>query len=250
MQEIYKMKTGSLAALALLFVLNGFITNAVAQQISWSAMEDIRQVTEMAFVTKWEPIKQDRGVTLSSRWIAFGDTLRTREIALHFVVQANMDRVLVHLTDPDKMKAWNDGLRSLELLSQNGSTWITHSVYDIPYPFAQQDLVVKNALIQEEHKTIILLSALPGYIKPLKNVTRQQLYFGKWELITPNSTTTEVKFSALSFSKSNIPRFIRDPIIQNKLLNSFSRLKELSSDKATAVADQSSVQSISSTNTR
>jgi glutamine amidotransferase PdxT len=87
---------------------------------------------------------------------------------------------------------------------------------------------------------------LPGYIEPLKNVTRQQLYFGKWELIAHNNTTTEVKFSALSVSKSGIPRFIRDPIIQRKLLNSFSSLKELSSEKVTAVAEQSTVLSVHS----
>jgi hypothetical protein len=128
----------------LLLVLTGFKTNVVAQQISWSEMTDIRQVTQLASVTRWEIIKQHNGVTLSSRWLTFGDSLQTREIELHFMVEAAIDRVLVHLTDPEKMKAWNDGVKSLELLDRKDKTWITHTVYDIPYPFAQQDLVVRS----------------------------------------------------------------------------------------------------------
>jgi hypothetical protein len=237
MKKTEKKKTREMTALMLMLVLTGFRIDVAAQQISWSAMEDIRQVTELATVSRWETMKQDKGVTLSSRWLSFGDSLRTREIALHFRVDADMERVLDYLTDPEKMNDWNDGVRSLELLEHKGTTWITHTVYDIPYPFAQQDLVVKNTMKQEKQKIIILLSALPGYIQPLKNVTRQQLYFGKWELTTADHTTTEVKFSALSFSRSGIPRFIRDPVIQNKLFQSFSRLKELSSGKPAAVAE-------------
>jgi hypothetical protein len=244
MEKKDKKEAGILTALVLMLVLTGFRINVAAQQISWSAMEDIRQVTELATVTRWEMIKQDKGVTLSSRWLSYGDSLRTREIALHFSVDADMERVLAYLTDLKKMKDWNDGVRSLELLEHKGSTWITHTVYDIPYPFAQQDLVVKSTMKQEKQKIIILLSALPGYIKPLKNVNRQQLYFGKWELTTADNTTTQVKFSALSFSKSGIPRLIRDPVIQNKLFKSFSRLKELSSGRPAAVAELGVLQSV------
>jgi hypothetical protein len=62
---------------------------------------------------------------------------------------------------------------------------------------------------------------VPDAVAPLKNVNRQKHYFGQWELVAINSTQTKVKFNAISFSQTNIPRFIRDPIIQNKLMRSF-----------------------------
>lgn len=221
------IKASKVTVLFTILIING--TNALAQKW-WNTIEDIRLVTEMASCKSWEILKQDNEVTLRSRWLTFGDSLKTREISSHFVVDADIQSVLVHLILPEKVMVWNYGIKSMKLLKHEGYTWITHSVYDIPYPFSQQDLVVKNILIKENQKVIILLSALPDYIAPLSNVNRQRLYFGKWELNPLDNGTTEVSFSAISFSNSGIPRIIRDPIIQNKLFHSFSLLKELSSE--------------------
>jgi hypothetical protein len=196
------------------------------QNRNWNKIEDIRQVTEMASCRSWETLKEDKGVILKSRWLYFGDSLKTREISSCFIVNSNLQNVLDNLKSPQKMLEWNEGLRSMKLLKKDGSVWITHTIYDIPYPFSQQDLVVKNVMVTDKQKVTILLSSLPEFIKPIKNTTRQKFYFGKWELTPINDMTTEVRFSALSFSESRIPRIIRDPIIQNKLFHSFLNLKE------------------------
>jgi hypothetical protein len=234
----YNMAISIPAVLILIILLAGSQTNTFAQHQAWGAMEDIRQVEKLASATDWTTIRQDKGVTLRSRWLVFGDTLKTREISSHFIVDADINDVLINLVQVRKMLAWNDGVRSLDLLKHEGTTWITHTVYDIPYPLSQQDLIVKNVMIKEQDKVIILLSALPDYIKPLRNVTRQRLYFGKWELRPLKNGRTEVSFSVLSFSQSTIPRIIRDPIVQNKLFNSFLKLKELSSSEKNEVAVQ------------
>lgn len=229
-----KSKFNKITTTVLILIwIQGYLSlNAQHQQISWSTMDDIRQVTQQAIIDRWVTVREDKGVKLCSRWLTFGDSLKTREIAAHFVVDADYQSVLACLMTPEKMLAWNDGLRSLNIHQKEGYTWITHTVYDIPYPFSQQDLVAKNVMIKEKQKILILLSASPDYIEPLKNVNRQQLYFGKWEIKTLDNSSTDVKFSAISFSKSSVPRFIRDPIIQNKIFNSFVRLKELSSAQA------------------
>ena len=230
-----KLKSIIKAALTLICIQGFLRLNAQHQQTDWCTIDDIRQVTKHAYFTRWETVREDKGVKLSSRWLTFGDSLKTREISVQFVVDADYQSVLACLMNPEKMLAWNDGVRSLNVYQQDASSWVTHTVYDIPYPFSQQDLVAKNIMIQEKQNTIILLSASPDYIEPLKNVNRQQLYFGKWELKTLEISRTEVRFSAISFSKSKIPRFMRDPIIQNKLFNSFVRLKDLSA--VTALRD-------------
>jgi hypothetical protein len=237
------MKTQTLIIMILIWFPVGIQSASFAQQKSWSELHDIRQVTEHSSAEKWETIKQDRGVTLRSRWLTFGDSLKTREISSHFVADADMQNVLANLLYPEQLLAWNDGARSMKVLKREEQSWITHTVYDIPYPFSQQDLVVKNTMATENEKTIILMSALPDYIAPLKNVTRQQLYFGKWELRPLGNRTTEVRFSAISFSKSRIPRFVRDPVIQNKLFNSFVRLKEQTSATAGVEGNQITTQS-------
>jgi len=195
------------------------------QHRSWDRIEDIRKVIEMASCRSWEIIKEGDGIVLKSRWLYFGDSLKTREISSSFTVHSNIQNVLDNLKSPQKMLEWNEGLRSIKLLKQDSSAWITHTIYEIPHPFSQQDLVVKNVIVTDNQKLTILFSSLPEYIKPIKNTTRQRFYFGMWELVPINNKSTEVRFSALSFSDSRIPRIIRDPIIQRKLFNSFLKLK-------------------------
>ena len=133
-------------------------------------------MTDLATGTSWETIKQDKGVTLSSRWLTFGDSIRTRELSTYFVVDADIQSVLINLVYPEKILAWKDGVKTVNLLKKEGLNWIIHTVYDIPYPLSGQDIVVQKLMIYEDTNIIILLFALPDYIEPIKNVTRQRLY--------------------------------------------------------------------------
>ncbi len=206
-------------------------TTVMAQEALPKDLKNINQLIALASCGPWETIRQEQGVSLSSRWLAFDDALKTRELSFRFVVNSDIQCVLVNLTEPERFRDWNDGVRSVSMMKRGASSWITHIVYDIPQPFSQQDLVIMHEMTTASRRTIIQMYAVPGAVPPLKNVNRQQHYFGQWELVAINSTQTEVKFNAISFSKTNIPRFIRDPIIQNKLMRSFIRLKEQSSGK-------------------
>jgi len=201
-----------------------------AQHKLLNANSDINNLIEKAKCSKWESAKKGEGVDISYRWLSFGDTLKTREIASSFVADGNVADVLMNLRSQEAMKQWNNGVRDLNLLRDEDSTWITHIVYDIPYPLSQQDLVIKNTIVKKDDFTIIQVNALPEFIEPINDVNRQRFYVGQWKLQPMQEGKTEVSFSAVSFSKSKIPRFIRDPIIQYKLLNSFIKLKELSAN--------------------
>lgn len=219
-------------SLLLLVLLSGLTINktiVTAQEALLKDLKNINQVVALASsLGPWETIRQDQGVSLISRWLSFGDTLKTREISSRFVVNTNMQGILTNLVEPDRFKDWNDGVRSVRVFSRDDTSWITHIVYDIPQPFSQQDLVIMHEMKTHGRKILVNMYAVPDYVPPLKNINRQRLYFGQWELRALNSKQTEVSFSAISFSKTNIPRFLRDPIIQNKLIRSFIRLKEQS----------------------
>jgi hypothetical protein len=220
------------ASISVFILLSGLIINMTtveAQQVSLKNSKKISQIIALASCGPWETIRQDQGVDLKSRWLYFGDTLKSREISSRFVVNAAMPDVLANLTHPERFRDWNDGVRSVSIVKRNDTSWVTHIVYDIPQPFSQQDLVIMHEMTTELRSIIIHMYAVPDAVPPLKNVTRQRFYFGQWEIRAINNTHTEVKFSAISFSQTNIPRFIRDPILQNKLMRSFIRLKEQSS---------------------
>lgn len=221
-----------------IILFSGLIINerpSSAQHIPLMNMKEINKVIALASCGEWETIRQDQGVTLRSRWLTFGDTLKTREISSRFVVNTHMHGVLANLMEPGRFQAWNDGVRSVRMLQRSDSSWITHIVYDIPQPFSQQDMVIMHEMKTEERRILVHMYAVPDAVPPLKNGNRQRLYFGQWEIRAINSTRTEVRFSAISFSQTNIPRFVRDPIIQNKLMRSFIRLKEQSLEPMTSV---------------
>lgn len=217
----------------LILLMDLTINSASAEGILPTGNIKIGELIAQAECSKWQMIKKEDGVEISSRWLNFGDTLKTREVALHFTVDVIAEDLLHNIRSKSALIQWNCGVRELNIVQSSSSTWITDLVYDIPYPFSQQDLVTKNTIHKTDRDIVIDVNAEPDIVKIRDNVNRQRYYFGQWRITTLPSGETEVSFSAISFSKSNIPRFIRDPIVYGKLLSSFIKLKELSlnSDK-------------------
>ena len=224
----------------LFFILSLTATNDIlAQDILSDKNINMDYLISEAKCDKWKVVRKGEGVNISTRWLSFGDTLKTREIAMDFKVDASTNDVLLNLQNASVLKQWNISVRELKVFNLTDSTWVTHMVYDIPYPFSQQDLVTKNTIIEQDEDIIIDVKAQPELVQEREDINRQRFYFGQWQIKTMPYGKTEVRFSAISFSKSIIPRFIRDPIIQRKLLSSFIMLKELSNNHAQLATLQS-----------
>lgn len=217
-----KKKASTLILMLLLIIIQ-----AKSQDNLINEETNITELIKKAKTGKWETAKTGEGVTLSYRWLNFGNKIKTREIAVRFITEGNIQDILMNLRKKESLEQWNNSAREIKMLYDEGSTWITHTVYNIPYPLSQQDLVVKNTITKEGENVKIQINAVPDYIEPMDNVTRQGKYVGQWILKQLHDGKTEVYFSAVSFSKSSIPRFIRDPIIQYKLHQSFIKLKDL-----------------------
>lgn len=233
--QIYKMSM-------LFLILATYISNRInAQTIQSRKQTNFEYLLAKAKCSSWQVVKDGEGVDISTRWLNFGDTLETREIATRFKVDATVMEVLNNLRSQTALKQWNSSVREVQVISSTDSTWVTHIVYDIPYPLSQQDLVTMNTIVDQCDNVVIDVNAKPDLVKMRNNTYRQRSYFGQWQITALGNGITEVRFSAISFSKSNIPRFIRDPIVQSKLLSSFIKLKEIS-------ASQSRIATLSSYN--
>ena len=203
------------------------IAKTLAQNNMLDSITELRQFTAMARVSNWKPVKQKQGVMVKYRNLNIGDTLKVRELSAHFTVTAPLDSIVFNLKQPFKIEIWNEAVRKSSLLKDGHSEWILHTIYNIPYPFSQQDLVTVCSLKNVEKDIIITTRSLPDYIAPLKGMRREQFNLGQWVLSPDNSGKISVTFSAVSLSNTKIPRFIKDPIIQKKLLNAFIKLKNL-----------------------
>lgn len=217
--------------IALLFW--GFIwtTHCVAQVHFMDTASTISEVTILAKKGEWETVKQGNGVTIKYRSLKFDKSVKTRELSAHFVLEAHPDSVVTYLQNPKRHLLWNKSIKSLTILEQDSLHWVSHSIYNIPFPISQQDLVSNNTLIKTDHQHIIHITSKPKFIPDVEDIDRVKHYIAKWTITRMGENKVDITFTAITLSKSYIPKFIKDPIIQNNFLKSFKALKKVLNPK-------------------
>lgn len=213
------------------FVLLLIITLAspllfIAQNKQLETISNLQEFVAAAKKDKWEQAKQKDGITISYRDLELFETIETRELLLEFNIRGSLDSILSQIKQPDKLKSWNDGVSSAELLKDIDANWIMHTVYDIPWPFSQQDLVASYNIERRKDSIIISSRSLPDFIKPVEGITREGYNLSQWLIIAKHNSLFEIKFSAISLTNSSIPRWIKDPLIQRMLIKSFGKFKK------------------------
>ena len=222
MRHIYYLKI-------ILIILHISIFELNAQISEIGKVRRLDNLIELAKCSKWDVAKVKDGIELSYRWLNFGDTLKIRQMSSSFTTSSGIDAIINNLKKQNSLKVWNKNLGEIRVLESCDTSWVTHIVYDIPFPFPQQDLIVMHNVSKSETGSVVIsMSAIPDYIKPLKNINRQQHYLGSWTICPISEGRTEIVFSAVSMANSRIPRFLKDPVVQYKMFNSFLKLKELS----------------------
>lgn len=210
--------------LSLFLVMN--VQQICGQHHLTKTVTSLQEFTALAEKGTWKTVQQKDGITIKYRSLIISDSLKTRELSASFITSTVKDSVLSYLKFPSKIKLWNSNFKEISILEDNESHWISHTIYNIPYPFSQQDLVAENRFFHKGFSTLISSRAIPNYMQPLKNHSREKFHLAEWKLTTLSNTETLLTYSVVSIAKSNIPRFIKDPIIQNKLLNSLLDLKK------------------------
>ncbi|WP_459210369.1 SRPBCC family protein [Aquimarina rhabdastrellae] len=202
-----------------------FFNTVYTQQHSLDHITSLHQLTTLSQKGDWKIAKQKDGVSIKYRTLRFKNSLKTRELSIDFTVSSATDSILHYIKSPLKIQQWNKNFREIDILQDQDSTWISHTLYDIPYPFSQQDLVALHEIKNTDTAVYISSRAKPDYIPLLKDTTREKFHFEQWKITPLSGHKTAVTFSVVSIASSNIPRFIKDPIIQQRLLNSFLNLK-------------------------
>lgn len=202
------------------------IYSTKAQEYDLDSITNIHELTDKATKGSWRTVKNEKGITIAYRALKLKPSVKTRELKAHFTIHGNKDSAFAYLYYPEKYKEWNKGSKSYTILEGDSLQWVSHIVYDIPFPFSQQDLVTQNTKVDSNHQITINTISKPNYIPSLEDVDRIKYYIAEWVLNQKENNTVDVTFSAITMSKSYIPRFIKDPIVQNNLIKSFSILKE------------------------
>ncbi len=208
-----------------LWIMTCFAYHSTAQVHIMDTASTITNVTMHAQTGSWETVKQNKGITIKYRSIKLGKSTKTRELSTHFTVEAHPDSILAYLRIPEKQMQWDKGVKAVRILEQDSISWITHTMYNIPFPISQQDVVVKNIVVKTENKFIINITSTPHFIPLIEDVDRVKHYIAQWVIFPLENNQLDVTFSAITLSKSYIPKFIKDPLIQNNLLKSVKAFK-------------------------
>ncbi|TMU50390.1 hypothetical protein [Flagellimonas algicola] len=210
----------------IILMLIALCRQAFAQNAKLDSIYRLEQFEELAQKGHWEVVKQKKGVTLSYRKLKVADTLDIRELSASFTILSTVGHIIEHVKQPLRMQEWNEGVRHSELLENQDSTWVSHITFDIPYPFPQQELIARYDVDRDRERVTISTRSVPNYKDLKKGVNREKYNWGRWSLYPKDNGSVQVTFTVISLSNSNIPRFIKDPIIKRKLINSFINLKD------------------------
>jgi hypothetical protein len=191
-----------------------------------TASENIKNTS----ADQWEVVKNSDGVITYVRWLHNSDGTKTRERKGDMQVGCSLKKTIDVLTDPAETKKWMSGVSENYLLSKtNPSEWYTYTLYHIPWPFNNRDLVSAFSMnTNPVNKTVIIkIDSKADHIPAKPGIERLKDYNAIWTITETSPQKVRIVFSARSNTPPMFPRYIQDPVIEKMFHNNLVRLRKL-----------------------
>ncbi len=182
----------------------------------------------------WESAGDASGVRTWVRWIHFTDGSKTRERRGEFVAGCDLKGALNVLSDPSAMKRWASGVsENYRISSSAASEWVVYTLYDLPWPFHQRDLVSAYTLSFSNGNSVavIRIHSKPQMTPLRTGIERLTDYRANWTLRDDGHGTVTICFTAMSDTPPLFPRPIQDPVIESVFHRNLVALRRLMSEK-------------------
>jgi hypothetical protein len=176
-----------------------------------------------------EFIKSKKGVSLYERHIDIGKDRPARELSLKLTVNTPIEEVARFIKKGQKITDWNDHIREFEAFDYKGELWHFYMRYAVPWPFNDQDVVLKHQMVRSPNKQNIEIhfESVEHPHKPeFKNIDRMAWVKGKWKLEKVSEHTTHVTYIITS-SRSKVPAWIIDPFVRKAFLDSMYEFSKM-----------------------
>jgi hypothetical protein len=182
---------------------------------------------------QWEPVRYQGGVLTFMRWIRLPDDRLTCERKGEFTVVVSLEDVMGMLTDAGSAAKWMSGIKENVVIDRPGlSEWYTYTLYDIPWPFCDRDMVSHYKISRDLHNgnVYIAVSSCENLVPLKSGISRLTGYHAGWTLTRLDKRNVKVGFCAYSAMPPLFPRSIQDPVIEKIFLNNLVRLKKFISE--------------------
>jgi hypothetical protein len=183
---------------------------------------------EVAGYGKWEMVKSSHDVQTYVRWVKTSEGTITRERKGEMIIECTVDDVTDILTDSKSSAKWMRNVKeSFELKRLNRFEWYNYTLFNIPWPFENRDLVsfLTMKTSPDRDRVDIHIISEDEYIPHKSRIERLTNYIANWSIIRVSNCRIKITFSAITNAPPMFPRWIQDPVVENLFHNNLIHLK-------------------------
>lgn len=152
---------------------------------------------ELKILSNWKLQKKYEGIKVETRWVYYRNKIKVRQMKVSFESKSNSKDFIKNLSNEKSLLNWGIRTKKCQVIPISEEEWITYTLYDIPYPFSNQDLITKYKLINSLDTILISVNSVPQYLKKIKGINRQQHYYGEWKIIEQKTGNLKIEFSSI-----------------------------------------------------
>ena len=177
---------------------------------------------------QWETTKNSEGVQTYVRWIEIAEGIRTRERKGEMVIDCTVEDATSIITNARSTEHWMKNVKeSFDIKRMNSFEWYTYTLFNIPWPFENRDLVSSNIIktnIEKDSANINIISR-EDYIPSKSGIKRLTDYTANWGIVRISEEKVRVTFTAITNTPPMFPRWIQDPVLEHIFHNNLVNLK-------------------------
>ncbi len=172
---------------------------------------------------EWICVKEDKDIALYEKWVKVNDSLNVRERRSVFVVDCNLEEVMIFLKDYTTIDTWMKVVKQARLVSEDDDNLI-YLIIGLPWPFAKRDLVARYSVLKVGNSSCVV-QVQSERLKETEKMIRINNYRATWTLTRFYSNKTKVEFNVFSNEPPIFPRWMQDLVIKKVFFNNLIRLK-------------------------
>lgn len=183
---------------------------------------------------QWIEARTSDGLKTYYRWGKTKEGNPFRERKGEMEIMCSLHDALKVLSDPQRTSEWMYGIEESKMLERPANNeWYTYTLFSMPWPFNQRDMVSLNRIMHETSLGITTIEVIcrENHIPPNDEVIRLTDYRAQWRIADKGPNKIYLVFTAASSTPPAFPRYIQDPVIEKLFHNNLVRLKKLLEEK-------------------
>jgi hypothetical protein len=177
----------------------------------------------------WELCYESDQIYIYERWIPVTTERNTKERKGEMYVNCSLDEAVKMINDYENVQKWNVNVKESKLLKKSSaSSWITYTLFDLPWPLSNRDVVSEynvQSVIPGSH-VVVKINSNDNLVKEKEGISRITKYKASWTIKKITNHKCWICFSASCDNPPVISRKIQDPILRKSFHKNLLNLRK------------------------